>query len=183
MNHKQYEKWILDDSPLSAEESELLKNHLASCSVCQKLNEGWQKSLQGIHSADQHVPTAGFTARWQVKLQQEQRKRTIVRRRIIVFSSLFFLLLSLIAYILLSGSFTSFLANLITLTTQIILFITKGLSELTMLINGVPSIVQWSLGIFMIGVANMFIILLIYIIWKARKNHREQQEAPAYAEE
>ena len=183
MSHKQYEKWILDDSPLSKGERKLLDTHLAVCVDCQKLRNGWQNSLQVIHATEQHIPTPGFTARWQIKLQQDQKRRRIVRGRVILFNSLLFVLLSLTAYIIFSGSFSSFLANMITLSTQAILFITRGLSNLTLFINEIPSIVRWSISIFMIGVANMFVILLSYLIWKARKNHREWQGAQVYAEE
>jgi predicted anti-sigma-YlaC factor YlaD len=183
MNHKQYEKWILDDSHLNKGERKLLDTHLATCADCRKLKNGWQNSLQVIRSTEQHIPTPGFTARWQIKLQQDQKRRMIVRRRVIVFSSLLFVLISMAAYIILSGSFSAFLANLITLSTQIILFLTKGLSDLTLFINEVPSVVRWSVGIFLVGVANMFVILLVMLLWKARKNHREWQGAQVYAEE
>jgi predicted anti-sigma-YlaC factor YlaD len=183
MSHKQYEKWILDDSPLSMEERKLLDTHLAGCADCRKLKNGWQNSLQIIHATEQHIPAPGFSARWQFKLEQDRKRRKIVKGRMILFSSLLFVLLSMIAYIILSGSFTAFLANLITFSTQVILFITRGISNLTLFINEVPSIVRLSISIFMIGVANMFVILLSYLIWKARKNHREWQGAQVYAEE
>lgn len=182
MNHKQYEKWILNDSPLNKEDKELLNAHLAVCENCRKLKNGWQNSLQLIHSSEQHKPAPGFSTRWQIKLQQEQRRRRIVRNRIILFSSALFVLFSLTAYVILSGSFSSFLANLITISTQIILLITRGISELTVLFNGIPSIVRWSFVIFMMGVANMFIILLGYLLWKARRNHKEIQGAQIYAQ-
>jgi len=183
MSHKQYEKWILDDSPLSMEERKLLDTHLAACADCRKLKNGWQNSLQVIHATEQHIPTPGFTARWQFKLQQDQKRRKIVRGRVILFSSLLFVLLSMTAYIILSGSFSSFLATMITLSTQVILFLTKGLLNISIFINEVPSVVRWAMGIFLIGVANMFVILLTMLIWKARKNHREWQGAQVYAEE
>ena len=182
MNHKQYEKWILDGTPLNKEEKKILETHLAVCEDCRKLKKGWQNSLQLIHSSEQHKPNSGFTARWQIKFQQDQRRRKIVRNRLILFSSALFILFSLVGYIILSGSFSSFMANIITITTQGILLFTRGLSELTIIFNGIPSIVRWSILIFLTGVANMFIILLCYLIWKARKNYKETQGVQIHAE-
>lgn len=183
MSHKQYKYWILDDSPLNAEEKRLLQAHLAACGDCRKLKKGWEKSLHAIHATEQKNPTPDFSVRWQAKLQQEKKRNRIVRQRVIIFSSLLLIGLALIAYVILSGSLTAFLAHMITSSTQILLFLTKGFSELASLINGVPSIVRWALGVFFIGVANMFVILLSYLVWKARKNHKEWQRAGVYAEE
>jgi len=183
MSHKQYEKWILNDSPLSEEERKLLDAHLVVCENCRKLKKGWQNSLQLMQSSEQHKPAPGFTSRWQIKIQQEHRRKRIVRNRIILFSSVLFMLFASAAYIVLSGSLSAFLANLITISAQVILFITRGLSELTLFFNEIPSILRWSIGIFMMGVANMFIILLSYLIWKARRNHKEVQGAHIYAQD
>ena len=182
MSHKQYEKWILSDSPLNEKERKLLDAHLAVCENCRKLNQGWQNSLQLIQSSEQHKPAPGFASRWQIKIQQEQKRNRIVKNRIILFSSTLFILFTLAAYIVLSGSFSAFLANLITISTQVILFITRGISQLTFIFNEIPSILRWSIGIFMAGVANMFIILLSYLVWKARRNYKEAQGAHIYAQ-
>jgi hypothetical protein len=87
-----------------------------------KIEEGWQKSLQGIHSLTSMFPQTGFTGGSSLagQLQQEQRKRTIDRRPSFFSSLSFFCFPDCL--ILLSGSFASFLANLITLTPPDLLF-------------------------------------------------------------
>jgi predicted anti-sigma-YlaC factor YlaD len=183
MSHKQYENWILDDTQLSGEERELLDAHLAACEDCRKLKNGWQNSLKLICSTDQHIPVEGFTARWQSRLRHDQKRRAIIRTRVILFSSMLFILISLAAYILLSGSLARFLANLITFSTQTILLLTRGISELTTVFNEIPSVLRWSAGIFLVGTANIFVILLAMLLWKARKNHKEWQGNQVYAKE
>jgi len=183
MSHKQFEKWILDDSPLSEEERNILVAHLESCEECRHLKNGWENSLHMMHSAQKIRPAAGFTTRWQMKLQQEQHRKAIVRRRIILMSSVIALLLSLFAYVLLSGSLNEFLANAITFSTQALLFMTKGISDITSFIDEVPVLLRWSLGIFLVGIANMFVILLGIILWQAKQNQKEWQKAEIYAQE
>lgn len=182
MSHKQFEKRILDDSPLSEGERKVLVAHLESCEQCRKLKTGWENSLQLMHSTQPVQPAAGFTARWQIKLQQEQRRKRIVRMRVIVMSSIFLLLIFLFAYVLLSGSLNEFLANVITFSTQALLVMTRGISTITTFIDEIPALLRWSLGVFLVGIANMFVILLAFILWKARQNQKEWQRAEIYAE-
>jgi predicted anti-sigma-YlaC factor YlaD len=182
MSHKQFEKWILDDSPLSEEKRKDLVAHLKTCEECRQLKNGRENSLQWMHSAQNIQPAAGFTARWQTKLQQEQRRKSIIRRRVILMSSIFVLLSALFAYVLLSGSLNQFLANTITFSTQALLFMTKGISNITSFIAEIPALLRWSLGLFLVGIANMFVILLAVILWQARQNHKAWQGAEGYAE-
>jgi len=91
-------------------------------------------------------------------------------------------MMSLFAYIVLSGSFSEFLANLITLGTHVLLFLTHGVANLSSFIQEMPSLVRWSAGIFLVGVANIFVILLAVILWKAKKNQEEWQEVRDYGE-
>jgi hypothetical protein len=183
MNHKQFEKWILNDSHLSEEQKQALDAHLLTCENCRKLQHGWENSLTQIRTSNFIAPAAGFSERWQNKLQLEKKKQSIVRRRIILFCGILLTLVSLFAYIVLSGSLGEFLANLITLGTHLLLFFTQGITNLSSFYQGIPSLVRWSAGIFLVGIANIFVILLAVILWKARKNQKEWQEVQDYGEE
>ncbi|HAF61825.1 MAG TPA: hypothetical protein DCK95_05820 [Anaerolineaceae bacterium] len=182
MNHKQFERWILDDSPLNEEQQQILDAHLLTCEHCQKLNHGWKNSLKAITASPYIAPAAGFSDRWQSKLRFEKKRRSIVRMRVILFSSILLVLVSLLTYIVLSGSLGEFLANLITSSTHILLFLTHGIANLSNFIQEIPSLVRWSAGIFLVGVANIFVILLVVILWKAKKNQEEWQEVRDYGE-
>ena len=183
MNHKQFETWILNDSQLNEEQKQALDAHLLACENCRKLQHGWENSLTQIRTSNFVAPAAGFSDRWQKKLQLEKKKRSIVRRRIILFSGILLTLVSLLTYVVISGSLGEFLANLITSGTHILLFFTNGVTYLSNFLQGIPSLVRWSAGIFMVGIANIFVILLIIILWKAKKNQREWQEVRNYGEE
>lgn len=183
MNHKQFELWILNDSQLNEEQKRALDAHLLTCENCRKLQHGWENSLTHIRTSNFAAPAAGFSDRWQNKLRLEKKKQSIVRRRIILFSGILLALVSLLTYIVISGSFGKFLANLITLGTHLLLFFTQGITNLSSFFQGIPSLVRWSAGIFLVGIANIFVILLAVILWKARKNQKEWQEVRNYGEE
>ncbi len=183
MNHKQFEMWILNDSQLNEEQKLTLDAHLLACEHCRKLKHGWENSLNQITANDFIAPAAGFSDRWQNKLRLEKKRRSIIRRRAIFSSSILIVLVTLLIYIVLSGSLGEFLANLITSATHILLFLTHGVANLSHFFQEIPSLVRWSAGIFMVGVANIFVILLAIILWKAKKNQEEWQGVHEYGEE
>ena len=181
MNHKQFEMWILNDSQLNEGQKQSLDAHLLTCEHCRKLQHGWENSLNQIKTSNFIIPAAGFSDRWQSKLRFEKKRRSIIRRRAIFSSSVFLILISLLTYIVLSGSLSEFLANLITTSTHLLLFLTNGMSTLSNLFQEIPSLVRWSAGIFLVGVANIFVMLLAVILWKAKKNQEAWQEVGDHA--
>lgn len=182
MNHKQFESWILDDPTLSAEEQAQLDAHLATCEDCRTLKNGWENSMKALQCVEMQKPILGFAERFEKKMAFEHRKRAIVRRRLIIIISAFALLTALTAYIFISGSLQTLLANAITFGTQILLAFTKGLSDITYFIRGIPTVIRWSAGFFLVSVANMFVALLGLIVWKARKNRQEMQKVHVHVE-
>ena len=182
MNHKQFEKWVLDDAQLNDTEKRMLEAHLAICKDCQKLKSGWENNLKSMCAANDYHPAEGFTARWQKKIRFEQKRRRIIRMRLIMFSGIMLILVFLFAYILLSGSFSHFLANWITFTTQVVVFLTEGLTDLTSFFDSIPVLFRVSAGIFLVSVANIFFLLLAGILWKAKKNREEMQGNQQYAQ-
>jgi hypothetical protein len=74
MNHRPFEDWLLDDLPLTPEQSRELQAHLRGCDSCSAIAE----SNLALRSARLTSPAPGFTARWQERLvmeRQTQRRR------------------------------------------------------------------------------------------------------------
>lgn len=73
MNHRPFEDWLLNDQPLTHEQTRELQTHLNACAHCTALNE---VNLE-LHSVKMAAPSAGFTARFQQRLAVQR----VVERR------------------------------------------------------------------------------------------------------
>jgi hypothetical protein len=74
MNHQPFETWLLEQQPLSVEQKRELQSHLRTCDHCTALAE----TGLALHSAHMISPAAGFTARFQARLEA---RRIAERRR------------------------------------------------------------------------------------------------------
>ena len=74
MDHRPFEDWLLNAQTLSANEKQQLNTHLQSCSSCSALAE----VNLALNSAKMTAPAAGFTERFQVRLEAQ---RKALRRR------------------------------------------------------------------------------------------------------
>lgn len=79
MDHRPFEGWLLNNQVLSADEKRQLDTHLQICSACTALAEV-NLALKSVKIA---APAAGFTDRFQIRL--EVRKRALLRRNILGF--------------------------------------------------------------------------------------------------
>jgi len=83
MNHKPAMDWLFDEpTELSQNQSQILQEHLAGCDSCQTLAESYRQVEYALHRSGQIGPEAGFTARWQERLQVSRQKAH--RRQIVV---------------------------------------------------------------------------------------------------
>lgn len=103
--HLPYEEWLLAQSDpraegLSAEQQQMLRQHLAECVECQRLAEGWQGARDSLRRAAQIAPAPGFTQRWQERLAQE-RQRMHRRQSLAMLAFSLFCALLLLACLLL----------------------------------------------------------------------------------
>ena len=74
MNHRPFEDWLLNDQPLNLDQKRELDAHLLTCVHCTALAE----TGLALRSARAVAPTAGFAARFQVRLAAQ---RVAERRR------------------------------------------------------------------------------------------------------
>jgi len=77
MNHRPFEDWLLEDTPLTPEQTRDLQVHLRTCPTCASLMD----VNAVLHMTKQVAPVAGFGSRFQARLlvrKAEQRRRNIV---------------------------------------------------------------------------------------------------------
>ena len=74
MNHLPYEDWLFSDDPILPEQNNELQIHLRECDSCRQLSESWVDIQNLLHLPHQVKPQAGFSARWQTRLEEQARK-------------------------------------------------------------------------------------------------------------
>jgi predicted anti-sigma-YlaC factor YlaD len=81
MEHHVFEDWLFTEDPLSPQEQEALREHLSECESCRTLSTAWHNVEAGLRVAEIIAPAAGFTSRWQARLeadsQRMQRKQSL----------------------------------------------------------------------------------------------------------
>jgi len=74
MKHQPFENWIFSDQPLDPTDQQALDDHLKSCESCQGLQSSWNR-IRGEFTASPMIkPTAGFTKRWELHLEEQRRQ-------------------------------------------------------------------------------------------------------------
>lgn len=75
--HRPFETWILQDDPLTDDETAALRQHLDQCQACRSLAEGWTEAAQRLQKVSMRAPRAGFVHRWEAAraLQRVPRSR------------------------------------------------------------------------------------------------------------
>jgi len=78
MNHQPYENWILDETQITPQEQDSLKQHVKECPECFQLYHSWNKVHAQIKSTPVKSAPAGFVKRWKTDFasrQKEQERR------------------------------------------------------------------------------------------------------------
>jgi hypothetical protein len=84
MNHRPFEDWLLNDTPITTEQKRDLDAHLRSCTYCKALAE----TGVALRSVKKVSPQAGFSTRFQARLAE----RRLAERRRRLWGSLLFTL-------------------------------------------------------------------------------------------
>lgn len=79
MNHEPFEDWLLEDpdqlgQSLDAHETASLSAHLETCESCRQLALALREVESELRVAPVLAPAAGFSSRFQVRLEAEQRR-------------------------------------------------------------------------------------------------------------
>jgi hypothetical protein len=102
MGHQPFEEWIVDDYPISQEQSELLQTHLKQCPKCAQLSSSWTRAEAELIAAGMISPAPGFVNRFQSKLiakKAEEFQMQSVKSLLIIGSTLLFVTGTLIAWL------------------------------------------------------------------------------------
>jgi hypothetical protein len=95
MNHRPFEDWLLDDQPLTPEQTRDLQAHLRTCTSCTAIAD----SNLALHSTGLIAPMAGFVSRFGTRLIA-RKKVTRIRQFI---GTLVFVLSGLALFYWLAG--------------------------------------------------------------------------------
>lgn len=72
MNHLPYKEWLLSEAPLSAEQDDALQEHMRTCEACRQIEPAWMEVKALIQKTPAVEPCPGFSARWQIRLEQHR---------------------------------------------------------------------------------------------------------------
>ncbi len=125
MNHQPFELWLLDDSPLTREEQLSLREHLAKCTDCRRLQGAWSKAEKTLKVTHPVHPAAGFANRWKASLPERIRQKNArqLRNWAIGLSLAALVNLSMLAaFTLISGSATGWFVHMVGTYTLILDF-------------------------------------------------------------
>lgn len=96
LTHPPFEDWLLSEETLTPQQANDLQAHLRTCESCRQLETGWLQVERLVRSAEMLAPVAGFSARWQARLEA-QRARQHQRQSWVFFVGMGFLGLFVLA--------------------------------------------------------------------------------------
>ena len=169
MKHKQYEKWIFNQSHLTSAQQQKLDAHLKVCDYCRILHVNWISSQQLIFQSLKHAPAPGFVERWQITFIKKCRNEKVRRHRLTIFGLLLIAFISSVIYMLVSKSFMQMFANVFTMISEIFMGITNGLSTINYWLSHLPIAVPVTAGFLFIGMINALILVVIFFLWNIRQ--------------
>ena len=176
MNHKQFERWILDEPKLSDSQKADLQTHITACPKCSQLDTGWQTSRKLMEQAPAKTPEAGFNLRWHAYAEKKYQMKIVRRQRITIFLVLVAVFFISLTYMIASGSFLHMLADIFTGTTSLLFNLTKGLSTLGYWINRLPLVVPLTVGFIIFVLINAFILVGLFALWNIKQRKPQTHE-------
>lgn len=87
MNHRPFEDWLLEDQQLTPQQARDLQAHVRTCTSCAAIAE----TNLALHATRLVAPAAGFSERFQVRLERrrrEQRWRQVIGTVLLVLGGL-----------------------------------------------------------------------------------------------
>lgn len=75
LTHPPFEDWLLSEEPLSPQQANDLQAHLRTCESCRQVEAGWLQVEHLMRGAGLLAPVAGFSARWQARLEAQRARQ------------------------------------------------------------------------------------------------------------
>lgn len=165
MNHKQFEKLLLQSDSLDELEEVLLSKHLLSCKSCNDLQRAWNSIEQTFTATPMVNPPAKFFSNWDEYLTLAKEKR-IKRRSIMLAGSLLAVssTASLVFYLISISSFSiseilSLIFTRLGYFAAQLMHAIRGFSSLS---KAFPIFMPISTGI---GLSILFITTILFALW------------------
>lgn len=163
MNHLPFKEWLLSDESLTQEQDQAFQEHLRSCAECRQAQAAWGEVHNLFKRTSQVAPAAGFTNRWQSRLDARRVRRQHIQLGLVLGTgAIIAAVLILLVVTQLSWIFQSPMQFVLTILGQLaslfVLFSSLG-DYLTTFFGGFPLIP-------IIGVVLSFgMISLLGVLW------------------
>lgn len=102
MNHYDYEAMIFTEKPLQPQAQADLLAHLDSCGECRSLATAWMGVQRDLTAAPVQAPAAGFTNRWELRLERDRQQvhhRQVLGSLALSLAGALFLILALVFFL------------------------------------------------------------------------------------
>ena len=173
MKHKPFESWILDNTPITKTEQQLLREHLKACPQCQKLQTAWHESQNRIISASVYKPQPGFSQRWQTMLckRREFEKTRQVRRTLLILVML--MGMASLVYMLQNNLLVTWIVSAISMIASLFINITKALAGIGELLSETPALL-YGFGFLSLGAVAALLASTAFILWNILKKGNQK---------
>jgi len=165
MNHKQYEKLLLNFDLLDQTEEDLLNTHLLTCQRCNDFKDAWNLIEQNLRSAQLVSPPQEFASNWKKYLSLAKEKRS-KRISIALASSLLAVssTVSLVFYLtsLSNFSIAEILSSIFTRLGYLIAQFLHAIRGFYSLSKAFPIFMPISTGI---GLSIIFMTTMLFVLW------------------
>ena len=106
MTHQPYEDWLLDEpNTLLPDQAADLQAHISNCASCRSLSEALGQVEMRLRTDPHMEPAAGFSLRWQERLEVERLRRHRRQTWTALISGLVVLVIMLLLLAVASGPF------------------------------------------------------------------------------
>ncbi len=163
MNHQPFETWILDGNPETAENKELLKEHLKGCSQCARLQTSWQEVQRQVVTTPAQKAPKFFVSTWQSNLvlfKENQKRKDAKTLLFSLIGSAVMVLIALGAILLPKISLISVIVTISSAIVRIIESVKQIWSLLLSLMKVAPTTTLIVIGAMLAGW-----ILLVVAAW------------------
>ncbi|MDX9864524.1 MAG: zf-HC2 domain-containing protein [Anaerolineaceae bacterium] len=169
MVHQPIEKWIIEETPLTAEQKTQLEEHLRMCKHCRDLQNSLLEVDDLLMKAEIAAPNAGFTQRFQSTLAQRKalKERRQVRKFFLSLLGAAMVTLGAMGlYIAMTSSPVEMVIRLMENSTRILINLDRFERFVTMIFNTLPP--YFSVGIWAMAASGLCLFTLIWVgaLWR-----------------